>query len=235
MSYSINIKNKKLLQHGEKIFDEQYFGHFFKKYNMEEVMYYYRFFKGWIRFLDRFLPLKDGGGKKVLEIGCGIGAFAKILYERGFNVKATDISEFIINKAKKNLPNIDFQVFDIEENIKTKNKYHYIFAFEVLEHLRNPVKALENCFKMLKKGGTLVFSTPYPTKETLADPFHINVNFPKFWLSEGEKIGFKSVEVKYASFIPFLYRFHSFFSRGFPVHTNLRYINSTCFYFFKKA
>ena len=233
MSYNIHIKNKKLLQHGKEIFDEQYFGHFFKKYNIEEVMYYYRFFQGWIKFLDKFLPLKVGEGKKVLEVGCGIGAFAKILNERGFEVNATDISAYIIKKAKKNLPEIDFQKLDIEKKTKVKNKYDYILAFEVLEHLKNPTKAIENCYKMLKKVGILVFSTPYPTQETLSDPFHINVNLPKFWLSAGKKLGFE-VDVKYASFIPYLYRFHSFFSRALPFRINYHFINSTCFYIFKK-
>lgn len=234
MSYKIKIKNKKLLHHGEEVFDEQYFGHFFKKYDFQEVMYYYRFFQGWIRFLERFLPLKNGKGKKVLEVGCGIGAFAKILDERDFEVIATDISAFIIEKAKKNLPNIDFQVLDIEKNEKVKNKFDYIFAFEILEHLKDPIKALKNIKIMLKDGGSLVFSTPYPTKESLADPFHINVNLPEFWLSEGKKLSFKNVEVKYASFIPYLYRIHSFLSRALPFRINSHFINSTCFYFFRK-
>lgn len=234
MSYNIRIKNKNLIQHGNEKFDEQYFDHFFKRYSIDEVFYYYRFFQGWIRFLDRFLPLKNGRGKKVLEVGCSIGAFAKILDERGFEVKATDISAYIIKKAKHNLPDIDFQILNIEKNLKVKNQFDFIFAFEVFEHLKNPTKAIENSYKMLKKGGTLVFSTPYPTKETLSDPFHINVNLPQFWLSVGKKLRFKDVDVKYASFVPFLYRFHSFFSRAIPFRIASHYVNSTCFYIFKK-
>lgn len=234
MSYNFQFKNKKLMQHGQEVFDEQYFGHFFKKYNLEEIMHYYRFFQGWIRFLDKHLTLKKGQGKKVLEVGCGIGAFAKILDERGFEVDATDISSFIIKKAKKNLPNIKFRIFDIEKETKVDNKYDYIFAFEVLEHLKNPPKALQNFLNMLKKGGVLVFSTPYPTKETISDPFHISVNLPKFWLSAGSKVGFSKVEVKYASFIPYLYRIHSFFSRALPLRIDSHFVNSTCFYFFRK-
>lgn len=234
MAYNINIKNKKFIQHGKEIFDKQYFGHFFKKYSLDEVQYYYRFFQGWIRFLDIFFPLNNGRDKKVLEIGCGIGAFAKILKERGFDVQATDISSYILKKAKKNLPQIDFKVLDIEKGSKEKNKYDYIFAFEVLEHLKNPLRAIENSKIMLKEGGALIFSTPYPTRETLSDPFHINVNLPEFWLKAGKKTGYKNVVVKYVSFIPFLYRFHSFFSRPIPLRINSHFINSTCFYFFTK-
>lgn len=234
MTYTIKIKDKKLMQHGLKIFDREYYGLFFKKYTFEEMLPYYRFFQGWIRFLDRFLPVKKGNGRKVLEIGCGIGAFAKILDERGFKVKAIDISPYIIEKAKKILPQIDFQVLDIEKNTIKNEKFDYIFALEVLEHLRNPTKVLKKINGMLKDGGILVFSTPYPTKEMLADPMHISINLPKVWISEGKKTGFKIIEFKHVSFIPFLYRFHSFFSRALPFKTDSNFINSTCIYIFRK-
>ncbi len=91
MTYTIKVKDKKFMQHGQKVFDEQYYGIFFERYSYKEMLPYYRFFLGWIRFLDKFLPLKNGKNEKVLEIGCGIGAFAKILNERGFKIDATDV------------------------------------------------------------------------------------------------------------------------------------------------
>ncbi len=234
MSYTIKVKNKQLMRHGQKVFDEQYYGLFFEKYSYEEMLSYYRFFLGWIRFLDKFLPLKNGEKKKVLEIGCGIGAFAKILNERGFEVDATDVSPFIIERAKKIHKGINFKLMNIEKGIKTNKKYDYIFAFEVLEHLKNPFQALVNIKKMLKDKGILIFSTPFPTKEMLADPMHINVHPPEFWLSEGEKVGYKSTEVRYVSFVPFLYKLHSFFSIALPFRIDSYYINSTGIYIFKK-
>lgn len=234
MTYTIKLKDKKLLKHGKKVFDEQYYGMFFEKYSYKEMLSYYRFFIGWIRFLDRYLPLKNGKGKKVLEVGCGIGAFAKILNERGFEVDATDISPFIIERAKKIHPDIDFRVLDIEKNVRVKKKYDDIFAFEVMEHLKNPLQALVNIKKMLKDNGVLIFSTPFPTEEMLADPMHINIHPPEYWLSKGKEIGFKKVKLKNVSFIPFLYKIHSFFSIALPFRIDSDYINSTGIYFFKK-
>ncbi|MDO8638256.1 MAG: class I SAM-dependent methyltransferase [Candidatus Daviesbacteria bacterium] len=234
MSYTIKVKDKKFMQHGQQVFDEQYYGMFFERYSYKEMLPYYRFFLGWIRFLDKFLPLKKGKDKKVLEIGCGIGAFAKILNERGFKVNATDVSPFIVERARQIHPSINFELLDIEKDIKTNRKYDYIFAFEVVEHLRSPVKALKNIKKILNNKGILIFSTPFPTKEMLADPMHINVHPSQFWLSLGEKIGYKSVEVKYVSFIPFLYKLHSFFSIALPFRIDSYFINSTGIYIFKK-
>jgi len=222
------------MRHGQKIFDKQYYGMFFKKYSYEEMLSYYRFFLGWIRFLDKLLPLKNGKNKKVLEIGCGIGAFAKILKERYFEVDAIDVSPFIVERAKKIHEGINFKIMDIEKSMKINKKYDYIFAFEVFEHLKNPFKVLVNIKKMLKNKGVLIFSTPFPTKEMLADPMHINIHPPEFWLSEGKKVGYKSIEVKYVSFVPFLYKLHSFFSIALPFRIDSYFINSTGIYTFKK-
>lgn len=221
------------MKHGASEFDKNYFGIFFKKYDLSELEFYYRWFKGWINLLDRFLPLKKGSGKKVLELGCAIGAFSKLLREREFNVTAIDISQFIIEKAKKLQSGIKFKVLDIEKKIKLNEKYDYIFAFEVLEHLENPRKALSNIKVLLNKNGVLIFSTPLPSKQTLADPMHINVHSPRFWLSLGKKLGFKKVSFEQVAFIPYFYRFSSLFSIGFSTKLNLPFVNNTCFYLFR--
>lgn len=221
------------MKHGKDAFDRKYFGIFFKNYDYSELMFYYKWFKGWINLLDRFLPLKRGSGKKALEVGCAIGAFSKLLKERGFKVVAIDISNFIIKKAQKLQNDIEFKVSDIDKGIETKEKFDYIFALEVLEHLLDPRRALFNMKKVLKKHGILVFSTPIPTNQTLADPMHVNIHPPKYWISLGKDLGFKKVSFKFVAFVPFLYRFHSFFSIGFPTKINLPFVNNTCFYFFE--
>lgn len=221
------------MKHGANGFDKNYFGIFFNKYNKSELQFYYRWFKGWIYLLDNFLSLKNGSGRKILEIGCAIGAFSKLLKERGFDVVATDISEFIIRRAKKLQEDIDFRVLDIEKKVDTKEKFDYIFALEVLEHLNSPHLAISNMKIFLKDKGYLVFSTPIPTKQTLADPMHINVHPPQYWLSLGKKLGFKKVFFKQVAFFPFLYRFHSVFSIGFVTNINLPFVNNTCLYFFE--
>lgn len=223
----------KVMQHGKDEFDKGYFGIFFNKYDLKELLFYYRWFKGWINLLDKFLPLQKGSGKKVLEIGCALGSFAKHLKERDFAVTAVDISDFIIEKAKKLQKDVKFKVVDIEKNTPSSEKYDFIFAFEVLEHLKSPKKALENIKKLLQKDAVLVFSTPLPTKQTLADPMHINVHNSQYWIALGKSLGYKETSFKQVAFIPFLYRFHSIFSVGFPTKFSIPFINNTCLYFFK--
>lgn len=224
--------NTKTSKHGQKDFDKKYYGAYYKKYTNNELTKAYLWFKGWIRLINNLHPLADKS-QKVLEVGCGIGAFSKILKEKGYIVSASDISSFIINQAKKLQKNINFTVEDIEQIRGKKNEYNLIFALEVLEHLNNPKQALSNLKSRLKKSGILVFSSPYPTKRTLADPTHINVKTPEEWIKIGKKLGFKKMKFQYVTFLPLLYRYHSFFSWAFPVKTDLPIIVNTCFFFFE--
>lgn len=227
------VKTTKIMVHGENSFDKKYYKRFFDKYSKSEFDTYVNWADGWVRFLDGYLDLKSGKGKTMLELGASLGYFSRIFKDRGFDVSASDISSYIVGKAAKLQKDIKFFKFDIEKNT-TKEKYDYIVAFEVLEHLKDPVKSLKNIKQMLKKGGTLVFSTPFPTKRSLSDPTHINVHDPSWWLKAGKKTGFFKTKAVYATFVPFLYRISKYLSVGFPVKTNLPYINSTCFLIFEK-
>ncbi len=59
--------------------------------------------------------LKQYGIKKVLEIGCGLGAFTDYLHSRapGCCITGMDISKTAVEKAKRTYPDIDFLQGDI--------------------------------------------------------------------------------------------------------------------------
>lgn len=225
---------RKINQHGQRNFDKQYFGAYYKKYTHIELIKVYRWQKGWFRLMKQIYPLEDGRGKKALEIGCGLGGFSRMLSESGYDVDASDISSFIIEKAKKLQKNIKFTTENIEKKSEIRDKYNLIVALEVLEHLNKPEAAMLNLINRLKNRGVLIFSSPYPTKRTLSNPSHINVRSPQEWVKLGKKLGFKEMKFQYVSFLPFLYRYHSFFSRAIPVKSDLPIIVNTCFFFFEK-
>ncbi len=220
--------------HGREDFDKKYYRRFFDKYSKKEFEVYCRWAEGWISFLERYLDIKEGRGRTLLELGASLGYFARVFKNRGFDVSASDISSYIIKKAKFFQKDINFFKLNIEKGIKDNSRFDYIVAFEVLEHLKSPEKALGNIKMMLEKDGVLIFSTPFPTKRSLADPTHINVHESLWWLNLGRKSGFRRRRVIYATFMPFLYRISKYFSFGFPIRLNLPYVNSTCFLIFEK-
>jgi len=222
------------MSHGQKAFDNKYYRRFFDKYSKDEFDMYCRWAGGWLRFLDNYLDVKNGRGRKVLELGASLGYFSKIFKDRGFDVWVTDISSYIVKKARKFQRDAHFSKVNIEKGIKINGFFDYIIAFEVVEHLKNPGLAFKNIYRKIKKGGTFIISTPFPTKRSLADPTHINVHEPSWWLKLGRKTGFSKSAFTYATFIPFLYRFNKSLSIGFPFKSDIPYVNCTCFVIFRK-
>lgn len=220
--------------HGRESFDKEYFKRFFDKYSKKEFRKYVNWADGWIRFLGRYLDIENGKRKTLLEIGASLGYFARVFKDRGFDVWGSDISSYIVKKAGSIQKDIKFFKLDIEKGVRKEGRFDYIVAFDVLEHLKDPSNALKNIFEKLKKDGTLVFSTPFPTKRSLSDPTHINVHEEKWWLELGKRVGFRKRKVVFATFMPFLYRISKHLSIGFPIKLDLPYVNSTCFMIFEK-
>ncbi len=227
-------KIKKPSIHHKKVFDEDYFTDYYHAmtgdFAHKDLIRNRNWFYGWFDALKPLYDFSKGKGRKAMEIGCAIGAAASILHDRGFDVIATDISPYAVKKAKKLLPHISFDIVDAEKPPKKyANSQDVIFAFEVIEHLPNPELAIENFRAMLKKGGSLICSTPYPYKYVFVDETHINVRYPEEWVKAFRKAGFKKIEYKHIGFIPFFYRFSPRLHVKLPFGLPIRYFNSTIF------
>lgn len=97
--------------------------------------------------LYKKIGLEFAGGRTVLDIGTGLGIGANMLSHEARFVWGIDINEDNIDFATKMFkrPNLDFGVIDIE-NPPTRQmaKFELITMVEVLEHLEEPEKALQN-------------------------------------------------------------------------------------------
>lgn len=222
----------------DKKFEEKYFKGWFKgavgNFSKLDLEYSKKWFWGWLRQLDKYVDVKNGKGKNVLEIGCSIGGVASLLKDRGFDVWASDVSEYAVKHAKELSPEIHFLTFDVQKEIPLKQKFDLIIAFEVVEHLRDPESAMKNMYNSLKKGGTLVFSTPYPYTWVYNDPTHINVRYPAEWMRIIKDIGLKNSSYHKFSVMPYFYRYNKNFHIILPFHIPIRYINTPIFYIGKK-
>ncbi|WP_342304103.1 methyltransferase domain-containing protein [Methanolobus sp. ZRKC5] len=99
---------------------------------------------------------------KVLEAGCGIGAQTVILSKNSPHARITsiDISEDSLNKAKERatkegVKNVEFRVESIFDLPFEDESFDHVFVCFVLEHLKEPVQALANLRRVLRKGGTI--------------------------------------------------------------------------------
>lgn len=97
---------------------------------------------------------------KVLDIGCGYGAFLSLLEAKDrFYTYGIDASSYVISLARKRAPRTKFAVATIS-NLKTKDHFDIITAFDVLEHVLDLDAALKKIKNLLKKSGLFVCVVP---------------------------------------------------------------------------
>ena len=106
-------------------------------------------------------------------------------------------------------------------------------------------KAVNNLSLNIEKGSVFGFLGPNGAGKTTTIKMLTGINSPDEGKVEidgrspeissvREKIGFKDLKYKYATFIPFFYRYSSLFSIALPIKTDLPIIGYTCFFFFRK-
>ncbi|MCP3926899.1 MAG: class I SAM-dependent methyltransferase [Desulfobacterales bacterium] len=98
---------------------------------------------------------------EILDIGCGPGNNAKIIYEDDQTHKITglDLSSEMVAIAKKNVPDCEFIVQDIRD-IDLDKQYDVVIASFCIVHLTDEEteKLIKSISKILKKNGTLYLS-----------------------------------------------------------------------------
>jgi protein-L-isoaspartate O-methyltransferase len=105
---------------------------------------------------------KYPAGTKVLEGGCGVGAQTVILAKNSpdADITSIDISESSINQAKElmnknNIENVKFRQADLHNLPFEDKSFDHIFVCFVLEHLQDPLDALNSLRRVLKDGGSI--------------------------------------------------------------------------------
>lgn len=97
----------------------------------------------------KFGDFENSNGKKVLEIGCGIGTDTLMFAKNGAEVTAIDLSEKSVELCKRR-----FEVYNLQSTIIQGDaeklseiipaqKFDIIYSFGVIHHTPNPQKIIE--------------------------------------------------------------------------------------------
>lgn len=108
--------------------------------------------------------LPDLNGKRVLEIGCGRGDFARLLARLypSAEIIATDFSASAIgiaNSRSVQEVNVTFQVADAQALPFDDEYFDYAVSCECLEHVPKPLEMLLNLKRCLKRKGEFIITT----------------------------------------------------------------------------
>ena len=97
------------------------------------------------------LPLS---GKRVLDVGCGVGHLGAKLMQMGASVICVDGRESNIASLRARYPHLEACVGNVEtEPLSRLGRFHIVFSYGLLYHLENPLLSLRNmesvCDEML--------------------------------------------------------------------------------------
>jgi SAM-dependent methyltransferase len=104
-----------------------------------------------------FLHAKDKG--RLLDVGCGNGQFLAWMNGLGWQGIGLDPDSNAVRIAKDRFGVTAFEG-TIENACFSANFFDTLTMNHVIEHISDPVKALIECFRVLRPGGKLVIVTP---------------------------------------------------------------------------
>ncbi|MEW5939664.1 MAG: class I SAM-dependent methyltransferase [Chloroflexota bacterium] len=106
-------------------------------------------------FLLKYVPERI---ENALEVGCGLGDFARFISRRADHVLALDLSPEMIRVARErsmDYSNIEYVIADATEYDLPPNKFDFVSSFMTLHHM--PIEAIyEKVASTVKPGGTLI-------------------------------------------------------------------------------
>jgi len=113
-------------------------------------------------------------GQRVLDAGCGVGYGAGVLKRAGaLEVVAIDLSEAIIEVARGEAPDgVVFDVGDLRSLPYAEGSFDLIVCFEVIEHVEEPERVLDQLARVLHPKGLLLISSPNRDHYVPGNPHH---------------------------------------------------------------
>jgi 2-polyprenyl-3-methyl-5-hydroxy-6-metoxy-1,4-benzoquinol methylase len=114
-------------------------------------------------------------GDRVLDLGCGDGAFAAELVAAGCRVAAVDVAAEPVRRARERVPEADVHhVAEGERLPFGEDEFDVVWAGEVLEHVADVVGLLADVRRVLRWGGRLLVTTPWHGRLVVATDAHFD-------------------------------------------------------------
>lgn len=113
-----------------------------------------------VDFHIRHLTSPSGPGARLLDVGCGNGAFLSTAQGLGYHAVGLEMDEAAVELGRR--AGLDIHVGLHPDDIAPLGLFDHITFNHVLEHVHWPVATLRQVFASLKPGGRVWISQPNP-------------------------------------------------------------------------
>ena len=116
-------------------------------------------------------------GHNVLDAGCGTGYGTAILARTGVKrVAAVDISQEAVDRASESNADLPVEVRqgDLRALPFADGEFDLVVCFEVIEHVEEPERVLDELARVLARHGVLCISTPNRGVYPPGNPYHLH-------------------------------------------------------------
>lgn len=114
-------------------------------------------------FIPQFADFQKWNGKKVLELGCGIGTDSINFARAGADLTVVDLSDKSLDICKKRFELFNLKARFLNANIEEidkelqEEKFDLIYSFGVIHHTLEPTKVIKCIEKLLDNKGEFRF------------------------------------------------------------------------------
>jgi len=121
----------------------------------------------WHSLVARYLTSENLTDQRVLEIGCGRGELVRLLTGqrlRPRHLVAADFAQSAVQFGRRRAGaqngSVSWAVASIQHIPLADATFDLVISCETIEHVVDPIKALEEVHRVLRPGGRLVLTTP---------------------------------------------------------------------------
>lgn len=157
--------------------------------------------KFYLQFISNIFGTEKNLG--IIDLGSGRGEWLELLKETGYRAKGIDLNNVMIQQCHER--GLDAEEDDILHYLQSQKQesINIITGFHIVEHLpfKTLVAVLDESFRILKRGGVVIFETPNPENIIVGsctfylDPSHNRPIPPDTLKFLAERRGFSRVEI----------------------------------------
>jgi 2-polyprenyl-3-methyl-5-hydroxy-6-metoxy-1,4-benzoquinol methylase len=98
-------------------------------------------------------------GARLLDFGCGSGAFLRRMHDQGWQVLGLDLCRAAVERVQREL-GLSALVGTLPHPDLPPESFDVITMWQSLEHVHQPLEVLEHAYRLLVPGGKLIVAVP---------------------------------------------------------------------------